>query len=122
MIMTNENVQKQNELIVNDVQETEQAQEEKQPKEQQQAKQKRVYLDYEERMSLEGAASFLETIVSKLKAGQTFTLTHAGQTYEITPAKQVGLEVKYEQKKEGKYKLELELEWREGDGEGLKIG
>lgn len=113
--MTNENVQNQNELIVNDAPEQEQAQE-------QQTKQKRVYLDYEERMTLEGAATFLETIVSKLKAGQTFTLTHAGQTFEITPAKQVGLEVKYEQKKDGKYKLELELEWREGDGGGIQIG
>lgn len=119
--MTNENVQNQNELIVNDAPEQEQAQEQ-QAKEEQQTKQKRVYLDYEERMTLEGAAAFLETIVSKLKAGQTFTLTHAGQTFEITPAKQVGLEVKYEQKKDGKYKLELELEWREGDGGGIQIG
>lgn len=82
-----------------------------------------VYVDYEEKMTLEGAATFLDTIVTKLKQGQSFTLTHAGQTFEVNPANHVGLEVKYEKKKDGKYKLELELEWREGAGEGhgLKI-
>lgn len=105
--MANENIQ--NENVVNE--------NEEQPK----APAKQVFIDYEERMSLQGAASFLETIVTKLKEGQPFTLTHAGQTFEITPANQVGLEVKYEKKKDGKYKLELELEWREGDGEGIQI-
>lgn len=83
---------------------------------------KEVYVDYEEKMSLEGATTFLEAIVTKLKQQQSFTLTHGGQTYEVNPASQVGLEVQYEKKRDGKYKLELELEWREGDGESIQIG
>lgn len=82
---------------------------------------KEVYIDYEEKMSLEGAATFLETIASKLKTEKSFTLTHPGESYQINPSSQVELEVKYEKKKDGKYKLELELEWREGDGDGIQI-
>lgn len=74
-----------------------------------------VFVDYEEKMTLEGAATFLETIATKLKNEKSFTLTHAGQTYQIKPSSQVELEVKYERKKDGKYQLELEIEWREGD-------
>lgn len=111
--MTNEN--KQNEVVNENVDTQDVAQENVPPAH-------GVFLDYEEKMSLENAATFLETIVSKLKAGQSFTLTHAGQTIEVNPAQQVGLEVKYEKKKDGKYKLELELEWREGDGGGIQIG
>jgi len=81
-----------------------------------------VYVDYEEKMSLQDAAQFLETIATKLKTEKSFTLTHADQTYEINPAEQLELEVKYEKKKDGKYQLELELEWREGDGDGIRIG
>lgn len=83
---------------------------------------KEVYVDYEEKMSLEGAATFLETIVTKLKQQQLFTLTIGGQSYEVKPANQVGLEVKYEKEKDGKYKFELELEWRQGGGEGIQVG
>lgn len=83
----------------------------------------KVFVDYEEKMSLEGAASFLETIAKKLKNEQSFTLTHAGETHEVRPANRVELEVQYEQKKSGKYQLELELEWREGeDGGSIEIG
>lgn len=81
---------------------------------------KRVLVDYEEKMSLEGAATFLETIAVKLKEEKSFSLTHAGQTFEVTPSSQVELEVKLEEKN-GEQKLELELEWREGDEGGLTI-
>lgn len=83
-----------------------------------------VLVDYEEKMSLEGAATFIETIATKLKNEQSFTLTHAGKTFEISPSNQVELEVKYEKKRSGKYQLELEIEWYEGeDGEdgGIEI-
>lgn len=81
-----------------------------------------VLVDYEEKMSLEGAAAFIETIATKLKNEKSFTLTHDGKTYDISPSSQVELEVKYEHKKSGKYQLELEIEWREGeDGGGIEI-
>lgn len=85
-----------------------------------------VLVDYEEKMSLEQAAAFIETIATKLKNEQSFSLTHAGQTHEISPSSRVELEVKYEIKKSGKHQLELEIEWREGEegsgGGGIKIG
>lgn len=85
-----------------------------------------VLVDYEEKMSLEDAAAFIETIATKLKNEQSFTLTHDGQTHEINPSSRVELEVKYEHKKSGKFQLELEIEWREGEddssGGGIKIG
>lgn len=81
-----------------------------------------VHVDYEEKMSLDNAVSFLETIVTKLKEEQSFTLTHGGKTHHVKPSSNVELEVKLEERS-GKHKLELELEWREGDGsQGLKIG
>lgn len=86
-----------------------------------------VLVDYEEKMSLEQAAEFIETIATKLKNEKSFSLTHAGQTYEISPSSRVELEVKYEKKSSGKYQLELEIEWREGEegsssGGGIEIG
>lgn len=83
---------------------------------------KEVLVDYEEKMSLVGAATFLETIAVKLKEEQSFTLTHGGQTFEVKPSPQVELEVKLE-KRAKKHKLELEIEWIEGEEDsGLKIG
>lgn len=117
--MTNENVQNDN--VVNENIEEQNVAEENVDQTNELPAQG-VYVDYEEKMTLEGAATFLDTIVTKLKEGQSFTLTHAGQTFEVNPAQQVGLEIKYEKKKDGKYKLELELEWREGDGGGIQIG
>lgn len=121
--MTNE--KKQNELIVDqtatDETPAEETATEETTKQENMPPAQGVLIDYEERMTLQGAATFLETIVTKLKQGQAFTLTHAGQTFSVNPTSQVGLEVKYEKKKDGKYKLELELEWREGANEGLTI-
>lgn len=83
-----------------------------------------VLVDHEEKMSLENAAAFLEEIATKLKNEKSFTLTHGDKTHEITPASQVELEVKYEKKSSGKYQLELEIEWYEGDSSNssLEIG
>lgn len=77
-----------------------------------------VLVDYEEKMSLEQAATFIETIATKLKNDQSFTLTHNGKSFEIAPSSNVELEVKYEHKSSGKYQLELEIEWRDGDDQG----
>lgn len=72
-----------------------------------------VLIDYEEKMSLSNATDFLATIAQKLHEEGTFTMTHNGQSFEITPSSNVGLEVKLE-KRNSKFKLELELEWVEG--------
>jgi len=85
--------------------------------------QKIVHIDHEQKMSLEEAVNFLETIVTKLKNEGTFTLTHAGKTFQVSPASQVELEVKLEEKGNER-QFEVELEWIEGaDAEsgGLKI-
>lgn len=82
---------------------------------------KTVHVDYEEKMSLDNAIDFLETIVTKLKEEKSFTLSQGGKTHHVKPASQVELEVKLEERND-KHKLELELEWREGDDvQGLKI-
>lgn len=73
-----------------------------------------VLIDYEEKMSLSNATDFLATIAQKLKEEGTFTMTHNGQSFEITPSSNVRLEVKFE-KRNNKLKLELELEWVEGE-------
>lgn len=83
--------------------------------------QKIVHIDYEEKMSLASAAEFLHTVATKLKDEQSFTLTLGGKTHHVTPASNVELEVKLEEKN-GEFEFEVELEWKEGDeGQGLKI-
>ncbi|ARD47897.1 amphi-Trp domain-containing protein [Sporosarcina sp. P33] len=77
---------------------------------------KTVLVDHEEKTSLVNAAEFLETMAKKLREEGTFTLTHNGQTHEVTPASSVVLEIKLE-KQLDKNKLEVELEWRDGDNE-----
>jgi len=84
-----------------------------------------VHLDYEEKMSLDNAVQFLETVVRKLKEEGSFTLTHGGKTHHIAPSANVELEVKLEEKRNGKHELEFELEWYEGDDKhegGIQIG
>ncbi|HLS65390.1 MAG TPA: amphi-Trp domain-containing protein [Pseudogracilibacillus sp.] len=76
-------------------------------------RQKIVHVDHEQKMSLDEAVNFLETIVSKLKNEGEFTLTHAGKTYTVSPASQVELEVKLEEKGNER-QFEVELEWTEG--------
>lgn len=74
---------------------------------------KEVLVDFEEKMSLANAATYLETIAKKLKEEGTFTLTHNGKNIEITPSSTVELEIKVE-KVQDKHKFEIELEWTEG--------
>lgn len=73
-----------------------------------------VLVDYEEKMALEKAAEFLETLAKKLREEGTFTLTHGDKTHEVAPSSTVELEVKLE-KQNDKNKFEVELEWRDGD-------
>lgn len=83
---------------------------------------KSVLVDHEEKMSLEKAAHFLETVAKKLREEGTFTLTHGEVTHDITPSPSVTLEVKLE-KTNDKNKFEVELEWYDGDkGSSLSIG
>jgi len=78
-------------------------------------------VDFEEKMSLKKAASFLEAAATKLKEEGSFSLTHGEQTYEVAPSSNVEFEVKLE-KRDNKYELEFELEWVEGqDDSGLEI-
>lgn len=80
-----------------------------------------VHIDYEEKMSLEHAVDILSTIVSKLKTDKSVNLTFGEQTHQVTPSSQVELEVKLEEHN-GKHKLEIELEWIEGqESHGLQV-
>lgn len=78
-----------------------------------------VLVDYEEKMALTKAAEFLETLAIKLKEDGTFVLTQGEKIHEVTPSSTVELQVKLEKKKD-KYKLEVELEWKD-DVEGIKL-
>lgn len=72
-------------------------------------------------MSLEHAVDILSTIVSKLKTDKSVNLTFGEQTHQVTPSSQVELEVKLEEHN-GKHKLEIELEWIEGqESHGLQV-
>lgn len=86
------------------------------------SKEEITHINYEEKMSLANAASFLETLAYKLKEEKSFTLTLSGKTHEVKPALFVELEVKLTEK-DGKHELELEMEWTDDeDGQGLQIG
>lgn len=83
-----------------------------------------VHIDYEEKMSLENAAAFLESIAVKLKTDKSFTLTQGEKTHFISPTSNVELEVKLEERN-GKHKLELELKWYDQEitkNNNLEIG
>ena len=73
---------------------------------------KKVLVDYEEKMSLPFAASYLQQIATKFKDDQRFTLTVGDESFDIVPSSQVALEIKLEQRGH-KYKFEIELEWDE---------
>lgn len=81
---------------------------------------KNVLVDYEEKMPLDQAISFLETIVNKLKTEGSFSLTQGEQSHLVKPSSQVVLEVKLEERNDN-HTFELELEWVEGE-EGKSQG
>lgn len=73
-----------------------------------------VLLKHEEKMSRAEVASILETIASKLREDGTVTI-HVGETTQtINPSDPLTFEIELEEKN-GKYELELELEWRENE-------
>lgn len=73
-----------------------------------------ILLKHEEKMSLEDAASLLESIAKKLREEGSVTINLGEQSETVTPAEQVKLEVELEESN-GEYELEFELEWRESD-------
>ncbi len=73
---------------------------------------KKVLVDYEEKMSLDFAASYLEQIARKFKEEKSFTLKVGDQEVVISPSDRVELELSLE-KRGSKYEFEIELEWDE---------
>lgn len=84
---------------------------------QQQQNIKNVLVKHEERVSREQVAALLETIAKKLKEDGTITLKLGEQSQTVQLPESVVLEVDLEEKN-GKYSLEFELEWREGESSG----
>lgn len=84
---------------------------------QQQQNIKNVLVKHEERVSREQVAALLETIAKKLKEYGTITLKLGEQSQTVQLPESVVLEVDLEEKN-GKYSLEFELEWREGESSG----
>lgn len=75
---------------------------------------KSILIKHEERMSRMQVAELLESIASKLKEEGTLTINVGEQSQTIEPSEEVTFEIELEEKN-GKYELELELEWKEGD-------
>lgn len=73
-----------------------------------------IMIDYKQRMTKQELATLLHTIADKLEQDGKFTLTQGDQTHEIEPSASPLVEVEYREKS-GKYKFELELEWRPND-------
>lgn len=78
---------------------------------------KNVLVKHEERVSREQITALLETIATKLKEDGTITLKLGEQSQTVQLPESVVLEVDLEEKN-GKYSLEFELEWREGESSG----
>lgn len=82
---------------------------------------KDVLLDFERKMSLTEAATFLETIAAKLKEEGQMNLVLGEQEVELTPTERVEFEIKVE-RRGTKYEFEIELEWDESrPAQHLKI-
>ncbi|MBF4502038.1 amphi-Trp domain-containing protein [Savagea sp. SN6] len=82
---------------------------------------KEVLLDFERKMSLTEAATFLETIAAKLKEEGQMNLVLGEQEVELTPTERVEFEIKVE-RRGTKYEFEIELEWDESrPAQHLKI-
>ena len=91
-----------------------------------------VLFKSEQRMSREQIASYLQTVVDKLNAGDGVTLQTGGDSVTLDPPAQPTFEVKAEREgptdSPGELSIEFEIEWAEdganGDGEsggGLEI-
>jgi len=87
-----------------------------------------VLFKSEQRMSREQIASYLQTVVDKLNAGEGVTLKAGGDSVTLDPPAKPTFEVKAE--REGptdgpkELSIEFELEWPEDGNEGgeLEIG
>ncbi len=74
--------------------------------------QKEVLLDFEQKMSLAEAATFLETIALKLKEEQALNIRVGQSEVLLKPSSQVEFELKVE-KRGLNYSFEVELDWDE---------
>ncbi|HEY4578207.1 MAG TPA: amphi-Trp domain-containing protein [Savagea sp.] len=74
--------------------------------------QKEVLLDFEQKMSLAEAATFLETIALKLKEEQALNIRVGQSEVLLKPSSQVEFELKVE-KRGSNYSFEVELDWDE---------
>jgi len=81
---------------------------------------KKVLFKHEQKMPREQAATLLETIASKLREDGSFTLNLGEKSQHVEPAEVVEFEIELEERN-GKYELEFELEWREGDSKTGEI-
>jgi amphi-Trp domain-containing protein len=87
-----------------------------------------VLFKSEQRMSREQVASYLQTVVDRLNAGEPIALQAGGDSVTLEPPSQPTFEVKAE--REGptngpkELSVEFELEWPEDgdDGGALEIG
>ena len=77
-------------------------------------------LSVKEWTSLDQAVRFLEDLVSSLKTGKV-TLTHAGRTLALEPAREVALKTSVK-RKEDKVSLGIKLTWLPGEGAGDEGG
>jgi len=84
-----------------------------------------VLFKSEQRMSREQIASYLQTVVDKLNAGDAVTLQSGDDAVTLTPSAQPTFEVKAE--REGptdgpkELSIEFELEWPEDGDDGGEL-
>lgn len=73
-------------------------------------------LEYEQHLTREEVADYLEAVVDGLRGGESIDLTIGGESAEISPGEHIEFEVEYE-KYGDERELEFELEWTEQGGE-----
>ena len=84
----------------------------------------KILLKSEDLKSLEEIADFLRQLADKVQTGR-LTLKQAGEEVNLSLPGKCVLEVKVDEEVKGKtkkYELDVEIEWKEGEGTGeLKI-
>ena len=80
-----------------------------------------VLFEDERRQSRAEVAAYLRTVADKLDGGGAITFTAGDRTVTVEPPERPTFEVKVERETArgadaGELSIELELEWREGDG------
>jgi amphi-Trp domain-containing protein len=70
-------------------------------------------VELKDKMEIEKAIEYIENLLAGIKKGKVF-IQHGEKVVEITPEKNVKLEVEAEQKK-GKEKVSIKLTWHKKD-------